>query len=56
MPLSTDANLNTVPADKEDVLNGDNDEAMLAAVKAAPDTTGGNDVREAIILALLLST
>jgi len=56
VPSSVDADLNAVPANKEDVIDTDDDGAMVAAVIAMPDTTGGNDMREAIVLALLLST
>ena len=56
VPLSADADLDTVPADKEDVIDVDNDGAMVAAVIATPDTTGGDDAREAIVLALSSST
>ena len=56
VPSSADANLDAVSADKEDVINVDNDGAMVAAVIATPDTTGGKDAREVIVLALLLST
>ncbi len=55
-PSSADADLDAVPADKEDVINIDDDGAMVAAVIATPDTMGGNDTREAIILALSSST
>ena len=55
VPLSADTDLNAVSADKEDVVNVDNDGAMVAAVIAMPDTTGGNDAREVKILQLLLS-
>jgi len=53
---SVDAELDTVPANKEDVVDADGDGAMVAAVIATPDTTGGEDAREAIVLALLSST
>ncbi len=56
VPLSVDADLNAVPATKEDVVDADNDGATVAAVIATPDTTGGNDAREAIVLALSSST
>ena len=48
VPSSADANLNALPADKENVVDADNDGAMVAAVIATPDTMGGNDAREAI--------
>ena len=51
-PSSANANLDAVPADKEDVVDVDDDGAMVAAVIATPDTTGGDDTREAIVLAL----
>ncbi len=47
-PSSADADLDAVPADKEDVVDVDDDGAMVAVVIATPDTTGGDDVREAI--------
>ena len=53
---SADANLNAVPTDKEDVVNVDDNEAMVAVVIATPDTTGDNNAREAIVLALLSSS
>ena len=56
VPVSVDANLDAVPANKEDIVNTDNDGATAAAVIAMPDTTGGDDVREAIVLALSSST
>ena len=56
MELSVNAELNAVPANKEDVVNADDDWATVAAVIATPDTTCGDDVREAIVLALSLST
>ncbi len=56
VPSSADANLNAVPADKEDVVDVDDNGAMVAAVIATPDTTGGDDSREAIVLALSSST
>ncbi len=49
---SVDADLDVVPATKEDVVNADDDRATVAAVIATPDTTGGNDASEAIVLAL----
>ena len=52
VPSSVDADLNAVPATKEDVIDADDDRATVAEVIVTPDTTGGNDVREAIILAL----
>jgi hypothetical protein len=55
-PLSADANLNAVPADKEDVIDVDDDGAMVAAVIATPGTMGGDDARETIVLALSSST
>ena len=54
VPSSIDADLNAVPANKEDVINADDDGAMMAAVIATPDETGGDDAREAIVLALSL--
>ena len=53
-----DADLDVVPATKEDVVDADDDGATVAAVIATPDTitTGGDDAREAIVLALLLLT
>ncbi len=54
--MSADADLNVFPADKEEVVNIDNDGAMVAAVIATPDTTGGDNAREAIVLALSPST
>ncbi len=54
--LSVGANLDAIPADKEDVVDTDNNGAMVAAVIAMMDTTGGNDAREAFVLALSLST
>ena len=54
-PSSADANLDAVPTDKEDVVDVDNVRVMVAAVIATPDTTGGNDAREVIVLALLSS-
>jgi hypothetical protein len=56
VPSSADADLDTVPADKEDVIDVDNNGAMVAAVIATPDTTRGDDAREVIVLALLTST
>ena len=54
---SVDANLDVVPATKEDVVDVDDDGATVAAVIATPDTTGGDDlVREVIVLELSLST
>jgi len=56
--LSVNADLDVVPATKEDVIDADNDGATVAAVIATPDTitTGGDDAREAIVLALSSST
>ena len=54
--LSSDADLDAVPANKVGVINADNDRAMAAVVIAMPDTMGGDDAREVIILASLLST
>jgi hypothetical protein len=56
VPSSVDADLDVVPATKEDVVNADDDGSTAAAVIATPDTTGGNDAREAIVLALSSST
>ena len=56
VPSSVDPDLNAVPANKEDDVDADDDRAMVAAVIAMPDTTGGNDAMEAIVLALLSST
>jgi hypothetical protein len=59
VPSSVDADLYAVPANKEDVVNvvdADDDGAMVAAVIAKPDTTSGDNAREAIILALSLLT
>jgi hypothetical protein len=56
VPLSVDADLYAVPTNKEDVVDADDDGAMVAAVIAKPDTTSGDDAREAIILALSLLT
>jgi hypothetical protein len=56
VPLSVDVDLDAVPATKEDVVDADNDGATVEAVIATPDTTGGNDESEAIVLALLSST
>ena len=53
---SVDADLDVVPATKEDVVDVDDDGATVAAVIATPDTTGGDDAREAIVLALLSLT
>jgi hypothetical protein len=53
---SVDADLDVVPATKEDVVDADDDGATVAAVIATPDTTGGDDAREAIVLALSSST
>ena len=50
---SADTDLDTAPADNEDVVDADNNRAMVATVIAMPDTMGGNNAREAIILALL---
>jgi hypothetical protein len=49
---SADADLDVVPATKEDVVDADDDGATVAAVIATPDTTGGDNAREAIVLAL----
>ena len=54
--LSVDADLDVVPANKEDVVDADVNGATVAAVIATPDTTGGDDAREAIVLALSSST
>ena len=54
--LFADADLDAVPADKEDIVNADNNGAMVAAVIAMPDTTGGDGARMAIALELLSST
>ena len=56
VPSSVDADLDAVPATKEDVVDADDDGAMVAAVIPTPDTTGGDDAREAIVLALSSST
>ena len=56
VPLSANADLDTIPTDKEDVVDVDNNGAMVAAVIATQDTTGGDDKREVIVLALSLST
>ena len=56
VPSPANANLDAIPADKEDVINVDDDGAMVVAVIAMPDTTGGNDARDVIVLALLLLT
>ncbi len=54
---SVDADLDVVPATKEDIVDADDDGAMVAAVIATPDTTGGDDLaREVIVLELLSST
>jgi hypothetical protein len=53
---SVDADLDVVPATKEDVVDADDDGATVAAVIAMPDTTGGDDASEAIVLALSSST
>ncbi len=53
---SVDADLDVAPATKEDVVDADDDGATVAAVIATPDTTGGDDAREAIVLALLSLT
>jgi hypothetical protein len=53
---SVDADLDAVPPTKEDVVDADDDGATVPAVIATPDTTGGDDAREAIVLALLSST
>jgi hypothetical protein len=53
---SVNADLDVVPATKEDVVDADDDGATVAAVIATPDTTGGNDAREVIVLALSSST
>ncbi len=55
-PSSADADLDAVPTDKDDVINVDDDGAMVVVVIAMLDTTGGNDAREAIVLALSSST
>ena len=55
-PSSANADIDAVPADKEDVIDVDNNGAMVAVVIATPDTMGGNNVREAIVLALSSST
>jgi hypothetical protein len=52
-PSSADANLDAVPTDKEDIVNVDDNRAMVAAVIATPNTKGDNDAREVIVLALL---
>ncbi len=54
--MFADANLNAVPADKEDFVEIDDDGAMVVAVIATPDTTGGDNTREAIVVALSSST
>jgi len=56
VPSSVEADLDAVPANKEDIVDADNDGAMVAAVIATLDTTGGDDAREAILLALSSST
>ncbi len=53
MLSSANANLNAVPTDKEDVVDVEDDGAMVGAVIATPDTTGGDDAREAVVFALL---
>jgi hypothetical protein len=53
---SVDADLDVVPATKEDVVDVDDDGATVATVIATPDTTGGDDAREAIVLAFSSST
>ncbi len=53
---SANANLDAVPADKEDVVNVDDNGAMVAVVIAMLDTTGDDNAREAIVRALLLSS
>ena len=50
VPTSADTDLGAIPADKEDVIDVDNDGAMVAAVIATPDITGGNDARETTVL------
>ena len=50
---SADTDLDTVPADNEDVVDVDDNGAMVATVIAMPDTMGGDKATEAIILALL---
>ncbi len=52
VPSSVDANLDAVPATKEDIVYADEDGAMVAEVIAKPETTGGDNAREAIVLAL----
>ena len=56
VPLSTDSDLDAVPADKEYVVDVDNYRAMVATVIATLDTMGGDDAREVIVLALSSST
>jgi hypothetical protein len=56
VPLSIYADLDAVSTDKEDVVDIEDDGAMVAGVIATPDTTGGNGAREVNVLALLLST
>ena len=51
VPPSAGADLDAVPADKEDVVNADNDGVMVAAVIAMLDTMGDDDAGEAIVLA-----
>ena len=53
---SIDADLDVVPATKEDGVDADDDGATVAAVIATTDTTGGDDAREVIVLALSSST
>ena len=55
MPTSTPSPLPR-PATKEDVVDAEDDGATVAEVIATPDTTGGDDAREAIVLALSSST
>jgi hypothetical protein len=55
VPSSADADLDAIPTDKEDVIDIDNNGAMVAAVIATPDTAGGNNAKEAIVLSLLSS-
>jgi hypothetical protein len=56
VPSSVDADLDAVPATKEDVVDADDVGATVEEVIATPDTTGGDDAREAIVLALSSST
>jgi len=63
VPSSVDVDLDAVPATKEDVVDADDNGATVAAVIATvaaviatPDTTGDDDSREAIVLALSSST